>query len=50
MQSGDVRPVEFAHVPGTHSPLHAAVASPVTLPNRPTGHAFAAASVDPARQ
>ena len=48
--SGDVMPVEFDHVPSAQRPLHSAVASPDALPNRPTGQAFAAASVEPSRQ
>jgi hypothetical protein len=50
MQSGSVRPVALLHVPGAQAPLHAAVASPVTFPNLPTGQAFAAGNVAPARQ
>ena len=39
MHSGDVRPVALLHVPSAHAPLHAAVASAVSLPYRPTGQA-----------
>ncbi len=50
MQSGDERPVVLLHVPGEQCPLHSANASPVTLPNRPTGQGLAAANVEPAKQ
>ncbi len=50
MHSGDVSPVVLDHVPSAQLPLHSAVASPDTFPNRPTGQAYDAANVEPAGQ